>query len=143
MTRLGLLVVLAMLLALVPGCGPPKVDDGDIEFVDLATLSARIAEDRDAPKHLVIVDPRPPADYAAAHIPGAVSVRLPELEREDRRHPALAGHKWIIVYGDNPGSQVAKGMTKRLLRLQYKRVRMFAGGMKAWIDAGQPAEGSE
>lgn len=143
MTRISLLALFALLLTLLPGCGAPKTKDSSIEYIDLATLSARMADDAKSPKHLVLVDPRPPADYAAGHIPGAVSVRLPELEQEDRRHPAITGHKWIVVYGEDPGSQVAKGMTKRLLRLQYSKVRMFAGGMKVWRDAGQPIEKSE
>jgi rhodanese-related sulfurtransferase len=143
MTARPLLLLAALVPVLLPGCGAPKTKDKYIAYIDLASLTEHMNEDAESPPHLVLVDPRPVEDYDAAHIPTAVSIRLPELEREDRRHPALAGHAWIIVYGQDPGSAVAKGMTKRLMRLRYNKVRMFAGGMKAWTDAGMPVEAGQ
>lgn len=143
MTNTRLLAAIAAVLVLLPGCGAPNPNDGDIQYIDLATLTERMNEAAETRGHLVLVDPRPPADYAAGRIPSAVNVRLPDLEQEDRRHPSLAGREWIVVYGQDPASAVAKGMAKRLIRLKYKRVRMFAGGMKAWAEAGMPVERAE
>jgi rhodanese-related sulfurtransferase len=46
----------------------------------------------------------------------------------------------IVVYGKDPGSAVAMGMSKKLIELQYKRVRMYKGGLADWVASGQPVE---
>ena len=110
-------------------------------MVDLGELTALMDSAAEHPSKLVIVDPRPESDYAAGHIPGAVNLRLPDVGEDMRRPPVLAGRKTIVVYGEDPGSAVAKGMAKKLISLRYKGVRMFAGGIKAWRGAGLGVDG--
>jgi hypothetical protein len=56
--------------------------------------------------------------------------------------PRLARFKGLIVYGDDPGSGVARATTKRLMRTGYKGVKMFAGGLSEWKSAGLKLEGA-
>jgi rhodanese-related sulfurtransferase len=134
--------MIAAMVLVASGCGTPKTNDGDISLIDIGELTALMDSAAEHPARLVIVDPRPVRDYAAGHIPGAVSLRLPDVDEDLRRPPMLTGKKTIVVYGQDPGSAVAKGMVKKLISLRYKGVRMFAGGIKAWRGAGMGVEGA-
>lgn len=133
---------LAVVGALLPGCSERKVDGTDIQFIDLTQLRMLMAEDQDNPNRLLLIDPRIPADYSAAHIPGAENLRLPDVQKHTGRDPAIDRHDYIVVYGDDPGSAVAQGMTKTLLSRRYGKVRMFAGGMVEWKKAGFAVQSS-
>lgn len=134
--------VVTLVGALVPACGERKVDNTDIQFIDLTQLRVLMSEDLDNPNRLVLIDPRIPADFSAAHIPGAENLRLPDVQKYTGRDPAIDRHDYIVVYGDDPGSAVAQGMTKTLLSRRYSKVRMFAGGMAEWKKAGFAVQSS-
>lgn len=140
MKRIALLVSVALIAFILPGCGAPRTMDSSIQYVDLAMLRSAMEKDKETPSHLVIVDPRPASEYSEGHIPGSVNLRLPDVDRVEGLNPLIRGHHMIVVYGKDPGSAVAKGMTKKLISLQYKRVRMYQGGMVDWIASGQPVE---
>ncbi len=132
--------MLAASILIAGGCGAPKTSDKDLTIIDLGELTAMMDSAGRHPDRLVLVDPRPVEDYAAGHIPGAVSLRLPDVGEDVRRPPVLDGRKTIVVYGQDPGSAVAKGMAKKLISLKYKGVRLFAGGLRAWRAAGMGIE---
>ncbi len=142
MNRLMVWALLASMVVFLPGCGAPRTDDTDITMIDLTTLRSAMEEDRKSPKHLVIIDPRPGAKFAEGHIPGSINLRLPDVDRVEGRNPAIAGHHMIVVYGQDPASAVAKGMTKKLIELRYKRVKMYGGGITDWEAAGLSLEKS-
>jgi hydroxyacylglutathione hydrolase len=87
----------------------------------------------------VVVDTRWETSYMAAHVPGALSLGLEGL-------PLYAG--WMLPYDrplllvlddDDPSEAV-----RRLVRLGYDRIEGFlAGGMSAWLVAGQPSSSIE
>lgn len=137
-------IVLVSMLAgvLLPGCGEKRVDDSDIVFADMTQLRAWMDEDRANPDRLIIIDPRIPGDYAGGHIPGAVNIRLTDIQRNTGRDPAIDRHDFIVVYGNDPGSAIAIGMTKELLHRRYSKVRMFQGGLAEWRRAGFRVESS-
>lgn len=133
--------VLAVGLAFcLAACGERNVVDKDIVFIDIAQLRALMDEDRTNPDRLIIIDPRIPADFRASHIPGAVNIRLPDIERNTGVDPAIDRHDYIVVYGDDPGSAIAIGMTKKLMSRRYSKVRMFRGGLLEWSKAGFATE---
>jgi hypothetical protein len=66
--------------------------DADVPRVSLE--EARAALDSGA---AVIVDVRSPEFYEASHIPGAISIPLPEIERNPT-DVALDKDEWIITY---------------------------------------------
>ncbi len=85
----------------------------------------------------VYVDCRPETDFAAGHIPGAIS--LP-YERVTRDHKMLEKYDILIVYGGDYNDASAKGMSKRLLELEHSDVRTLIGGLRAWKTEGNPIE---
>ncbi len=137
------LMSVVLLLGVLPaGCGEKRVDDSDISFIDLTQLRTLMDEDRGNPDRVIIIDPRIPGDYAGGHIPGAVNIRLTDVQRNTGRDPAIARHTYIVVYGNDPGSAIAKGMTKELLHRRYSKVRWYQGGLAEWRKAGFRVESS-
>ena len=129
------LLVCAALLGMtfaLPAC--KSVSDDSIRQVGLSEAQRPFQKGDDS---VLFIDPRPAEDYAAGHIPGAVNLRLPDVDLNDP-DPALNRYKLLIVYGDNPGSSTARGMVKKLLTAEYKHVRLFSSGLDSWKAAGMP-----
>jgi rhodanese-related sulfurtransferase len=123
--------------AVFSGCGD-TISDRDIEFASLAEVRAW---SQDKPGTARLIDPRSPQEYAAGHLPGAQSLQLPSVpERKDSLDPALARYKVLVVYGNDPGSGIARAMTKRLMRAGASDVKLFSGGIVEWTRAGLPIE---
>jgi rhodanese-related sulfurtransferase len=130
--------VASSLLAL--GC-ESGVSDKDIKRISIAEVRDLVDRSKSNPDLLVLVDPRPPAEFAAGRLPSARRVPLPPMEdKQMGLDPALARFPNIIVYGNDPASPIAAAMTKRLMVLGYKGVRLFSGGIKEWTDRGLPIE---
>ncbi|MBX3322716.1 MAG: rhodanese-like domain-containing protein [Phycisphaeraceae bacterium] len=117
--------------------------DKDIQYVDVAALRQMLNEKERDPMRVIVLDARPLADYNAGHIPTARSLRPADFHAPAGVDPAIGQHSSIVVYGTNPGSGVAKGVTKELLKMRMKRARMFDGGIEAWTRAGYPLESSQ
>ncbi|MFG0284074.1 MAG: rhodanese-like domain-containing protein [Phycisphaerales bacterium JB039] len=128
-----------VLAAGLGGC-QGKVTDADIRFAELTEVRAlTLQQQRDPGGRIVaMIDARSSARFAAGHIPGARNLRLPDLPRRGRKDPELDSYRHIIVYGENPSTPSARGMTKRLMVFGYDGVRLFAGGMSQWQSAGYP-----
>lgn len=96
---------------------------------------------------VLLMDPRSQAEFDRAHLPGAVNIKIedfPSNMRESRqgRIPEFERFENLVVYGNDPGSTVARGMVKRLLANDYRSVYWFQGGLREWIAAGGGIEGS-
>jgi rhodanese-related sulfurtransferase/predicted transcriptional regulator len=85
---------------------------------------------------VVVVDVRPPEEYRAAHIPGALSVPLDELEDRIRQLPA---RKEVIAYCRGPYCLMAYHAVERL-RARGRRARRLVEGLPEWRAAGLPVE---
>jgi rhodanese-related sulfurtransferase len=81
---------------------------------------------------LVVVDVRPAEEYAAAHIPGAVSIPLPELERRLRELPR---DRMIVAYCRGPYCAFAPEAV-RMLREHGYAARHLREGLPEWAAAG-------
>tara|TARA_R110002167_G_scaffold51814_10_gene149969 strand:- start:2050 stop:2712 length:663 start_codon:yes stop_codon:yes gene_type:complete len=83
-----------------------------------------------------VLDVRPPGEYAAGHLPGAVNVPLAELEK----HLAEFDPKQeIVAYCRGPYCVLAFEAVK-LLRGKGFRVRRLQDGYPEWKSAGLPVE---
>lgn len=121
------------------GCSD-TVSDRDIDFVTLPEVRRLTSEKAGTAQ---LVDARAPQEFALGHIPGAINRELAAVsERKDSIDPALARYKFLIVYGDDPGSGVARALAKRFMRAGHKGVRMFAGGIAEWKGSGLKLEAS-
>jgi rhodanese-related sulfurtransferase/DNA-binding transcriptional ArsR family regulator len=92
--------------------------------------------DRVARREAVVVDVRPAEEYAAGHIPGAISVPLAELAG---RLPDLPRGAEIIAYCRGPYCVLAPQAVE-ILRRDGLRARRLEKGLPEWRQAGLPVE---
>ena len=85
---------------------------------------------------VTVLDVRPPEEYAAGHLPGAVNVPLAELER------CLGDcdpEKEVVAYCRGPWCVLAYDAVARL-REKGLKARRLEGGLPEWRQAGLPVE---
>jgi rhodanese-related sulfurtransferase/DNA-binding transcriptional ArsR family regulator len=98
--------------------------------------------DEDALRHRVrkgevtVLDVRPPEEYAAGHIPGALSVPLPELAK---RLSELPKRREVVAYCRGPYCVLAVEAVKLLRARGFKAVRMEEGVLE-WAALGLKIE---
>jgi len=90
--------------------------------------------DRTARGDVVILDVRPPEEFVAGHIPGALSVPLDRLDATLVRLPKRAQ---IVAYCRGPYCVLAPQAVEQLRARGYK-ARRLAEGMPEWRLAGLP-----
>lgn len=83
---------------------------------------------------VVVVDVRPVEEYAAGHIPGALSIPLEALRRRLR---SLPKSKLIVAYCRGPFCVLAP-QAVTLLRARGLRARRLEDGLPDWRAAGLP-----
>lgn len=90
-----------------------------------------------------VIDVREPAEYAAGHLRGAISIPRGVLEFEVDGHPAVNGERDpALAHRDRPvvlycrtGGRSALA-TEALQRLGFAEPLSLAGGFIGWVDAG-------
>lgn len=108
---------------------------GDLEPVTRTELLARAKRD-----DVVVLDVRPPDEFAAGHIPGAVSVPFEELEQ---RLDSLPSGTEIVAYCRGPYCLLAPRAVE-LLRERGFHAHRLEDGFPEWRLAGLPvAVGAE
>lgn len=85
---------------------------------------------------VVVLDVRPPEEYAAGHIAGAVSLPLPEIER---RLAELPRGRRVVAYCRGPYCVLAAEAVRLLRKHGIEAVRL-RDGFPEWRDAGLPVE---
>ena len=85
---------------------------------------------------VTVLDVRPPEEYAAGHLPGAINIPLTELE--DRLQDLPAGQE-VIAYCRGPHCVLAYDAVVRL-RTEGVAARRLEGGYPEWRRAGLPVE---
>jgi rhodanese-related sulfurtransferase len=97
----------------------------------------KLAEELAAGARPLVVDVRPPEQYAAEHLPGAINIPQAELPArvaelpEDRDVPVVM----VCAIG-----RTSKETTLYLKSLGYRQVRNLKGGITEWIRKGQPTD---
>jgi len=118
----------AALLAEVEPARQAYLGEG-VEEISRDELLQRAASGR-----VTILDVRPAAEYAAGHIPGALSIPLAEIEQRLAELPPGAE---IAAYCRGRYCVFAHDAV-RLLRAHGRTARRFADGMPEWRLAGLP-----
>lgn len=130
----------AYLFALI-GC-ESGVSDKDIVVVSLPDIIDMVENQNEGKtRYAVFIDPRAHKYYQQGHLPGAINYRLPDAREKDPPDRAIQAHKHIVIYGQNPGSAVARAMFKRMYAIGYKRLQFYPGGIDEWTKAGYKLEG--
>jgi rhodanese-related sulfurtransferase len=88
----------------------------------------------------VLVDALAPLSYAAAHLPGAISIPPDDvIARAKRRIPDRDTE--IVVYCADATCDSSVVVANKLLELGYRNVLHYVGGKSDWVEAGLPLEG--
>jgi rhodanese-related sulfurtransferase/DNA-binding MarR family transcriptional regulator len=103
---------------------------------DLAPVNGKELLSRVRRGEVVVLDIRPEEEYAAGHIPGAVSMPLGELKK---RVTELAKKREIVAYCRGPYCVFAIEAVKFLRARGFKAARM-EGGIPDWRARGLPVE---
>jgi thiosulfate/3-mercaptopyruvate sulfurtransferase len=101
----------------------------------------------------LLLDLRPPEEYSAGHIPGAIHVDLWGVSLIDTDPAPLKAFMWmiehvlavhgvdatvpVVVYDDQSGVRAARAFWF-LEHFGHPSVRLLDGGFKAWMAAGLP-----
>jgi len=104
-------------------------DRSDLSVITRDQLSRRLRAG-----DVVVVDVRPGVEFAAGHIPGAISAPLPELARVAKRLPA---DREVVAYCRGPFCVYADEAVRRLRRRGLRAARL-EDGFPEWQQAGLP-----
>lgn len=110
----------------------------------VANPATLVAADREAlleqarSGDVIVIDVRPQAEYAVAHLPFARSVPLGELEK---RLSELATDKDIVAYCRGPFCLLSDEAVALLTERGY-RARKILDGVSEWLAAGLPLQSS-
>lgn len=103
---------------------------------DLEPVPARELVERARKGLVTVLDVRPPEEYAAGHIPGAINVPLGELR--GRLHE-LPRDREIVAYCRGPYCLLAFDAVAEL-RNWGRKARRLEDGFPEWRSAGRPVE---
>jgi rhodanese-related sulfurtransferase/DNA-binding transcriptional ArsR family regulator len=142
--RLGSPSVLALLRDL-QGVGRERIADvenlvrGFLASRDpLEPLTRRELARRLREGTVTLIDVRPPEEYAAGHIPGAVSMPVPELRRRLREIPR---RRHVVAYCRGPYCVYAAEAVEALRRRGFE-ARRLEDGFADWKARGLPVAAS-
>ncbi len=107
---------------------------GDRSGLDAVGLPELV--DRLGRGDVVVVDVRPPEEFAAGHLPGARSVPLPAL---DAATAELPRDRTVVAYCRGPFCVFADEAVRRLREAGFEARRMEVG-LPEWRAAGLPVE---
>lgn len=102
----------------------------------LEPVSAQELLKRVRARSVTVLDVRPPEEYAAGHLPGAVNVPLTELKKQLKK---LSVRKEIVAYCRGPYCVLAFEAVAWLRAKGYK-ARRLESGYPEWKAAGLPVE---
>jgi rhodanese-related sulfurtransferase/biotin operon repressor len=103
---------------------------------ELEPVPAREVLERAKKGLVVVLDVRPPEEYSAGHLPGAVNIPIHELAK---RLKELPKRKEIIAYCRGPYCLMSYDAVA-LLRNKGMKARRLEAGLPEWRAAGLPVE---
>jgi len=103
---------------------------------ELEPVPAREVLERAKKGLVVVLDVRPPEEYSAGHLPGAVNIPIHELAK---RLKELPKRKEIIAYCRGPYCLMSYDAVS-LLRTKGIKARRLEAGLPEWRAAGLPVE---
>jgi rhodanese-related sulfurtransferase/predicted transcriptional regulator len=103
---------------------------------DLEPVPAKELLERARKGLVTVLDVRPPEEFAAGHLPGAVNIPIAELHKRLRELPK---RKEVVAYCRGPYCLMAYDAV-RVLREQGLKARRLEAGLPEWRHAGLPVE---
>jgi rhodanese-related sulfurtransferase len=91
----------------------------------------------------VVLDARGAKYFAKSHVPGAINLPVRDFDRAwEAVRPRLRPEQPVVVYCSSLHCPDSAKLRDRLVKLGYRRVEVFKGGLAAWWKAGLPLEKS-
>jgi rhodanese-related sulfurtransferase/biotin operon repressor len=103
---------------------------------EMEPVPAKELLDRARKGLVTVLDVRPPEEFAAGHLPGAVNIPIQELEK---RLGELPKRKEVIAYCRGPYCLMSYDAVE-LLRKRGLKARRLENGLPEWRVAGLPVE---
>jgi rhodanese-related sulfurtransferase/DNA-binding transcriptional ArsR family regulator len=103
---------------------------------DLEPVPARELLDRAKKGLVTVLDVRPPEEFAAGHVPGAINIPVAELEK---RLAEVPKRKEVIAYCRGPYCLMSYDAVA-LLRKKGLKARRLEDGLPEWRLAGLPVQ---
>lgn len=103
---------------------------------DMEPVPPRELLDRAKKGLVTVLDVRPPEEFAAGHVPGAVNIPIHELEK---RLAELPKRREVVAYCRGPYCLMSYDAVA-VLRKKGLRARRLKDGMPEWRAAGLPVE---
>lgn len=117
--------------------GAAEIEWAQPHTTDVPSLTAAEADHWIADHQAVVLDVREPAEYEAAHLPGARLI--PQSELANRLDEVPRDGDLLVVCAGGTRSLRAAQFLKHL---GYGRVANLTGGTNGWIEAGLRVEGA-
>lgn len=112
-----------------------NVQEQQVRHMTIGELKARM----NSPKPYILADARDMDAYDEAHIPGAIPVPADEVDR-------LAEHydrdMEVITYCGSYECPASTMAAKAFQKKGFRHVRDYKGGIKEWMEGGNPVEGN-
>lgn len=119
---LAVVVVVAVVGALASGTAASE----EVPFIDSASLLQQVR----AGAAVLFVDVRPPAEYEAGHIAGAISVPLDAIVRGARDLPRQQN---IVLYCGCPNSQAVMAYRMLMQAPPWPQLYVLRDGYDGWV----------
>lgn len=103
---------------------------------ELEPVPAKEVLDRARKGLVTVLDVRPPEEYAAGHVPGAINIPVHELERRIRELPK---RREVVAYCRGPYCLMSFEAVETL-RKKGLRARRLENGLPEWRAAGLPVD---
>ena len=103
---------------------------------ELEPVPARELLERARKGLVTVLDVRPPEEFAAGHVPGAVNIPIHELEKRIRELPK---RREVVAYCRGPYCLMSFDAVEKLRKKGW-RARRLENGLPEWRAAGLPVE---
>ena len=94
-------------------------------------------------KTAIFIDARDQWEYSNRHIAGAINIPEFSFTPEDKTLTSVSKESLIIVYCDGDNCDTSKRLAEELMKLGYKKMYVYLGGFKEWMEADLPIESGE
>ena len=103
---------------------------------ELEAVPAKELLDRARKGLVTVLDVRPPEEFAAGHVPGAINIPVHELEKRIKELPK---RREVVAYCRGPYCLMSYDAVS-VLRKKGLKARRLEAGMPEWRAAGMPVE---
>lgn len=103
---------------------------------ELEAVPAKELLDRARKGLVTVLDVRPPEEFAAGHVPGAINIPVHELEKRIKELPR---RREVVAYCRGPYCLMSYDAVS-VLRKKGIKARRLEAGMPEWRAAGMPVE---